>query len=144
MTSKPQPLQCVLDNDAMFSAWNARRKKEEAVVRLVRRELPRPLADRVRVADCHSSELQLVVEAGALAAILRQKTPELTTMLQREGWKFSAIRVRVQVRIAPPVAPKRPSHHIDRSALRPLSGLARDLAPGPLKAALGRFLRRAG
>jgi hypothetical protein len=52
--------------------------------------------------------------------------------------------VRVQVRVDPPRNRKPLANPLDRSSLQPLCALARDLPAGPLKAALERFLRRAG
>ena len=144
MARKPQSLQRIVAADAVLAAWDARRRREAAVAEAIRGHLPRSLADRVRVANAESSELQLQVGAGAVAAILRQQLPALLAALGREGWKFSAISVRVQVRATPPPPKKPPPHQVDRSVLRPLAELAGDLPPGPLKQALGRLLRRAG
>jgi hypothetical protein len=140
----PQTLQRIVAGDAMLAAWDARRRHENRLAAALRSHLPRSLSDRVRVADAGGSALQLEVGTGAVAAILRQQTPTLLAALRREGWQFSAISVRVQVRPTPPTAMKSSSHHIDRTALRPLAALAQALPPGPLKAALARFLRRAG
>ena len=144
MARTPQPLQQILAADAMVAGWNARRRREEALVAIVRRHLPRALAERIRVADARGAVLELAADAGAIAAVVRQRTPDLLVELGREGWEFTGIRVRAQVRIDPAPVRKIVSNPIDRSALRPLAGLARDLPPGPLKEALARFLRRVG
>lgn len=144
MARAPQSLQRIISADVTLAAWQARHRQENELLGVIRRHLPRPLADRVRVADAQTSELQLAVDAGAIAAVLRQRTPELLGQLLREGWKFTAIRIRVQVRELPRTEKKVPLYHIDKSALRPLAGLARELPTGPLKVALTRFLRRAG
>jgi hypothetical protein len=144
MARAPQSLQRIISADVTLAAWQARHQQENKLIGVIRRHLPRPLADRVRVADAQTSELQLSVEAGAIAAVLRQRTPELLGQLLREGWKFNAIRIRVQVRETPRPEKKFPLYHIDKSSLRPLAGLARELPDGPLKVALTRFLRRAG
>jgi hypothetical protein len=144
MARKPLPLQRIVANDATLAAWDARRRRESQLTEALRRHLPRSLADRIRVADATSSELQLEVGAGAIAAVLRQQTPTLLDALRREDWQFSAITVRVQVRINPPPKKKAAPHQVDRSALRPLAGLADTLAPGPLKRSLARLLRRVG
>jgi hypothetical protein len=140
----PQLLCRILDADPTVAAWDARRRREEALTNLVRRHVPRPLALRVRVADAEGCELQLAVEAGAIAAIVRQRTPDLVAALQRDGWQFTGIRVRVQVRIAPDIPHKIDINQPDIESLRPLAGLARNLPEGPLKTALARFLRRVG
>jgi hypothetical protein len=128
----------------MLAAWASRRDREEALAQAIRRHLPRPLAMRIRVADERNGQLDLAADAGAVAAVVRQRSTELLTALNREGWEFTGIRVRVQVR-ADPVTTRKPlANPVDRSSLRPLAALARTLASGPLKTALDRFLRRAG
>ena len=144
MARSPQPLQRVLRSDATLAAWASRRDREEALAQVIRRHLPRPLALRIRVAEEHDGQLDLAADAGAVAAIVRQRSAELLTALKREGWEFTGIRVRVQVRTNPVPARKPLANPVDRSSLRPLATLARTLAPGPLKTALDRFLRRAG
>jgi hypothetical protein len=144
MPRSPQPLQRILRSDATLAGWAARRDREELLAGIVRRHLPRPLALRIRSAEERGLQLELVADAGAVAAIVRQRSAELLTALKREGWEFTGIRVRVQVR-ADPVPIRKPlANPVDRSSLRPLSALARTLPPGPLKTALERFLRRAG
>ena len=144
MAPLPQPLSRILAADATVAAWDARRRREEALTGLIRRHLPRPLADRVRVADAEGSELMLAVEAGAIAAIVRHRTPDLLRALSSDGWQFTGIRVRVQVRTERPLPHKQMKNQPDRDSLRPLAGLARELPAGPLKTALARLLRRIG
>ena len=142
MTRSPQPFNRIVDADATLAAWAARRGNEESLTGIVRRLLPRPLATRIHVADARTGQLEIAADAGAVAAIVRQRNVELLAALKREGFEFTGIRVRVQVRIDPPRKKKPLANPLDRSSLRPLSALARDLPAGPLKAALERFLRR--
>ena len=144
MARTPQPFQRILAADATLAGWDARRRREAALTDVVRRHLPRPLAERIRVADGRGTDLELIADAGAIAAVVRQRTPDILIALRREGLEFTGIRVRVQVRFATAPDVKRLTNPIDRSALKPLACLARGLAPGPLKSALDRFLRRAG
>ena len=144
MVRFPQPLKRLLATDASLAAWDARWRREAALTATVRRHLPRPLAERIRVADASGTELILAAEAGAIAAVARQRAPDLIAALRGEGYEFTGIRVRVQVRIEPPRMEKPIAKQIDRAALRPLAALARSLPAGPLKAALDRFVRRAG
>jgi hypothetical protein len=144
MPRHPQPLQRVLRADATLAAWIARRDREEALAQVIRRHLPRPLAVRIRVAEGRDGQLELAADAGAVAAIVRQRSAELLSALKRERWEFTGIRVRVQVRTDPQPRRKPIANPLDRSALRPLSALARSLPPGALRTALDRFLRRAG
>ena len=140
----PQPLCRILDADPAVAGWDARRRREEALQSLVRRHLPRPLAERIRVADAQGRELQLAAEAGAVAAIVRQRAPDLLAAMRRDGWEFTGIRIRVQVRSARPVEAKVDINQPDKESLRPMAELARNLPVGPLKAALTRFLRKVG
>jgi hypothetical protein len=144
MASSPRPIKQILADDATLKRWDERRRSLDTLTGIVRRSIPRPLAERIRVTAAEDRELTLATDAGASAAIIRQRTPDLLAALQREGWKFSAIRVRVQVRTESEPMKKAPSNQLDRAALRPLIRLARELPDGPLKAALGRFLRRSG
>src|SRR6186997_424812 len=144
MVRAPQPFQRILRSDTTLAGWAARREREETLAGIVRRHLPRPLALRIRVAEERNGQLELAADAGAVAAIVRQRSAELLTALKREGWEFTGIRVRVQVRDTPVPRRKPLVNPLDRSALQPLSALARTLPPGPLKTALERFLRRVG
>jgi hypothetical protein len=144
MTRSPQPFKRILGADATLAAWEARRSREEALTEIVRRLLPRPLAMRIHVADARNGQLDLAADAGAVAGILRQRSAELLVDLQRQGWEFTGIRVRVQVRSDPAPIAKPLANPLDRASLQPLSALARDLPRGPLRTALERFLRRVG
>ncbi len=144
MPRTPQSLQRIFADDPMLGPWNARRLHEETLTGIVRRHLPRPLAERVHVADVQGAELVLAAEAGAIAAVVKQRGPELLAALQRDGCQFSVIRVRVQVRTDPPPLHKITTKQTDRACFQPLARLARELPAGPLKAALTRFVRRAG
>ena len=140
----PQPLSRVLAADANVAGWDARRRREDTLTALVRRHLPRPLADRVRVTDARSAELALGCDGGAVAALVRQRTPELLAALADSGCEFTGIRVRVQVKSAPILPPKLARNQPDRASLRPLAGLARALPESALRTSLERLLRRLG
>ena len=144
MVRSPQPFKRILGTDATLATWAKRREREETLNALVRRHLPRPLALRLRVAEAHNGQLELAADAGAVAAIVRQRSVELLAALKHAGWEFTAIRVRVQVRIDSEPKKKPLANPLDRASLQPLAALARSLPPGPLKVALGRFLRHAG
>jgi hypothetical protein len=144
MARTPQLLGRILDANPALAAWDARRRREAELTEIVRRHLPRPLAERVRVADGQGAVLELAVEVGAIAAIVRQRTPELLGALRRSGFEFSGIHMRVQVRSAAEHRGKSQRIQPDRAAVQPLAGLARRLPAGPLRTALARLLRRLG
>jgi len=138
------PLARIVDADALLASWNDRRRREEALLRAVRRVLPRPVAERVFVTQGQGETLELSTPSGAVAAVVRQRTPDLLAALQREDCKFIRIRLRVQPRNTPPEPAKSIPRQWDSNGARPLEGLAARLPPGPLKVALGRLLRRSG
>jgi hypothetical protein len=144
MARFPQPLQRIFADDPALAAWTARQRREAALTAQVRRHLPRALAERIHVADDHGTELVLVAEAGAVAGIVRQRAPDLLVDLRREGFEFTSLRVRVQVGTPVRTYQKPSAKQVDSRDLRPLAVLAQELPAGPLKSALGRFLRRVG
>lgn len=133
----------VLDSESQFAEWTARRRHEFALTRLVRAQLPRPIADRVQVTDARDGVLELAAAAGAIAATLRQRAPDLRVALAREGFDFVEVHVRVQVSGQPPPPRRTTTRQWDSAAAAPLFKLADRLAGGPLKDALGRWSRRA-
>ena len=138
------PFKQVVTADATLAEWEARRSREQALTIAVRRHLPRPLGPWIHVVDARSAELQLAADSSAVAAMLRQRSPDLLAVLRREGWEFTGIRVRVQVRADPGSQSKPAVNQPDRSSLQSMAALARRLPRGPLRMALERFLRRAG
>jgi hypothetical protein len=144
MTRSPQTLERILAADPVTSAWMARQRRVAALALHVRRHLPRALAARIRVADDQGPELLLAADAGAIAGIARQRAPDLLLELRREGYEFTSIRVRVQVKVDSVTTEKRVMKQIDATSLKSLGIFARSLPQGPLKASLARLLRRAG
>jgi len=144
MARSPQPLQRIFAADPALSAWTARHRHQSALTAQLRHHLPRALAEHVRVTDDRGAELTLAAASGAVAAIARQRAPDLLADLRREGYEFTSIRVRVQVGPTGAESKKHVPKQLDRASLRPLSALADRLQPGPLKASLARFLRRVG
>lgn len=144
MKRAPQPLKRVIAEDATLASWQARRVREEALLAAIRRQLPRQLGDRLRATELESGEIELIAPAGAVAAAVRQRTPELSMALQREGWLCRGLRVRVQVSTSTANPPKAAPKSIDRATLAPLAKLSAELPSGPLKDAVARLLRRTG
>ena len=140
---RPTPLAKVLDRDATLSAWADRHREELRLTAALRDHLPRPVAAQARVSSASSGVLTLSGSSGAIAAAVRQRTPELLAALRREGWDFTEIKVRVQVRglAGPPV--KSAGNQRDASGARALFDLSGGLPDGPLKASIERWSRRA-
>jgi hypothetical protein len=101
------------------------------------------LAERVRVAGAQEPVLELAVGAGAVAAVVRQRAPSMTLALQREGWNFTEIRVRVQVTNIAQDREKIVSRQLDAKAAATLGDFEAGLSDGPLKISLARWTRRA-
>jgi hypothetical protein len=145
MKRAPRPLGTVIASDATLAAWEARRARELALTRALRHHLPRQLGERVAVRETESGTVELVTGAGAIAAAVRQRVPELRTLLERDGIRCGELKVRVHVSTGTaPVAVKPAGQRIDRTAVAPLASLERSLPAGPLKSALAKLLRRAG
>jgi hypothetical protein len=136
------PLARVFAADARIAAWTARLKEEAALTVLIRRELPRPLADRVRVTGIRDGTLELATSSGAVATAARQRAPDLIAALRRKGCDFTEIRIRVQVAGAGAPDQKPLPRQMDARASA-MFDLAARLPEGPLKHALDRWSRRA-
>ena len=139
-----KPLSRILAADARIGAWHERMQRESRLTTAVRRMLPRALADRVRVAEAETPTLKLAVPAGAVAAVVRQRSPDLLAGLRREGHDFTQIEVRVQVGTAPVGRQKLAPNQIYKLNPAPLRTLADELPPGALRDAVRRLVRKAG
>lgn len=133
----------VLQSEPDLAGWAARHRREAELTLLVRKHLPRPIAERVRVTGAREGALELAAGSGAIAAALRQRAPDLRLSLARDGCDFTEIRVRVQVGSNANVRDKTIKHQWDSREAAPLFALADRLADGPLKAAITRWSRRA-
>ncbi len=133
----------VLQSEPELAGWAVRRRREAELTLLVRKHLPRPIAERVRVTGTREGVLELAAGSGAIAAALRQRAPDLRLSLARDGCDFTEIRVRVQVGPNPDARDKTTKHQWDSREAAPLFALADRLAEGPLKTAIVRWSRRA-
>jgi hypothetical protein len=125
-----------------MGAWHERMERELRLTTAVRRLLPRALADRVRVAEAEPPTLKLAVPAGAVAAVVRQRSPDLLAGLRREGWDFTQFEVRVQVGTGVLSHMKIDKNQTHRVNPAPLRQLAAGLPPGPLRDAVQRLARK--
>ena len=140
---RPASLAQVIERDATLARYAQRQQLEARLTAAVRAHLPRPVAPLVRVSGSESRCVELAASGGAVAATLRQRAPDLLAALRREGWDFTEIRVRVQVRglAVPPV--KTSGNQRDASGAATLFALGGALSEGPLKRSLARWSRRA-
>jgi hypothetical protein len=137
-----QPLAHVLAADATLAAWQARALAEAELTSAVRRHLPRALAAHVHVAEAAPATLTLATSTGTVAAVVRQRLPDILEGLKQEGCNFTEIRVRVQVRVDAPPLEKSLKIQRNKTDPAPLRRLADRLPDGPLKAAVERLARR--
>lgn len=133
----------VLQSEPELAGWAARHRREAELTLLVRKHLPRPIAERVRVTGNREGVLELAAGNGAIAAALRQRAPDLRLSLARDRCDFTEIRVRVQVGPNADARDKSTKHQWDSREAEPLFALADRLADGPLKSAIARWSRRA-
>lgn len=138
-----QPLARVLETDVQIAHWTARHHEEAALTRLVRKHLPRPIGERIRVCDTRNGVLELAANAGAIAAAVRQRASDLRAALAREGLAFAEVRVRVRVAGSATATANLPKRTLDSRAAAPLFDLAERLPAGPLQQALRQWSRRA-
>lgn len=138
-----RPLGEVLGTDAALGQWALRQRRAAELTRLVRRHLPRAIGERLAVAGVEDGTLVVVVAAGAIAAALRARGPDLVAALKRAGCDVTSLRVRVRVDAAPPAQPASTPRTLDAVAAAPLFDLAARLPDGPLKSSLARWSRRA-
>ena len=138
-----RPLASVIESDAQLAGWSTRHRAEAELTRVLRRHLPRPIAERVRVSEARHGVLELAATAGAIAASLRQRAPQIRADMAREGFDFHEVRVRVQVAGTGSMQQKAPHRQWDSADAAPLFTLADRLPDGPLRAALARWSRRA-
>ena len=139
---RPKPLTAVLASDATLAAWSERQRLEARLTAAVRDHLPRPVGAQVRAIAADARCLELATGAGAIAATVRQRGPDLLAALRREGWDFTEIRVRVQVRANPGQPVKSTANQRDASAAGALFELAGRLRDGPLRRSLTRWSRK--
>lgn len=139
-----RPITRVLADDPLAGAWERRRRDEARATKAVRNALPPLLAAHVAARLPSPFRLELTAPTGAVAAALRMRVPALRSMLEREGWDFRDIRVRVQPSVPARVRANVLVRQWDRAQEPALRQLEATLAPGPLKAAISGWLRRSG
>lgn len=141
--ARHQALSSVFQNDPTIAEWATRRRHEQRVTLLVRKCLPRSIGERVRVRDARGDALEILATAGAIAAAVRHRLPEVRAALAREGLAFHEIRVRVVVATFPSMPETQRPRPWDARAAAALFELGDRLPPGPLKDALRQWSRRA-
>ena len=103
--------------------------------------IPLSLRRGCRVAYLNQDTLTIEANNGAIAAKLRQMTPELVMQLRERGAEVTAIQVQVQVSAPtlPHLEPARILSSYEKSCITTFSD---KLADSPLKEALNRLAHR--
>src|SRR5437773_7104216 len=69
------PIADIFERDSQIAAWTARLKQEQALTAVIRRQVPRPFAERVRVAGLRGTGPDLAVSAGAVCTTSGRLSP---------------------------------------------------------------------
>ena len=102
---------------------------------------PASLLRSSQVLSMEQGILTLAANNGAVAAKLRQMTPELLRQLQLQVSEVTGIQVRVQVTVPPNTHPASPAI-LSAAGKQQLNNLASTLADSPLKRALQRLAQK--
>lgn len=109
--------------------------------RLYESFIPPALTRNSQVLQLHQQTIILAAHNGAIAAKLKQLTPELISLFRARGCEVTGIQIRVQVTVLPPAPPTR-TRRLGGSARDALERLDHDLPASPLKSAVARLLKR--
>lgn len=102
---------------------------------------PATLIQASRVMQLHGQTLIISADNGAVAAKLRQISPEMMSAFEARGIQVTGIQIRVQVRsrIAPVIPPRRT---VGNKGKKELENLVLNLQESPLRNALRRLAKR--
>src|SRR5208282_2690078 len=138
-THRMRPLRQILSAESTLAGFLDRRQREVAVLQCIRDSLPPALAAQLGVADARPPELALVAATGAAAGLVRQRGPALVNLLQRAGWEFTGIQIRVQARPGWGESHKVVAKQLDTTSVTALRAAADALADPELARALRRL-----
>lgn len=134
-----RPVFQILASATTLTGWIDRRRVEQRLEARVRDLLPKAFGTHVAVGDGRPPMLVLVAASGAAATMLRHRAPELLEGLRSDGFQFTGIKVRVQVRSAPGRSDKVMQDHRDKPNASALIAVAATIDDPALKAALRRL-----
>lgn len=112
-----------------------------ALQRSYQQAAPSTLTHSSRVIGFEQHILTLGADNSAIAAKLRQLTPQILGLLQENGAEVTGILVKVQVS-QPPVALDQTDHSLGEIGRQQIINLADTIPDSPLKYALQRLLKR--
>lgn len=97
------------------------------------------LAAATRVSDISGGCLTLIAQSPAVAAKLRQMTPDLVKSLRQRGCAIEELKIRVEINTSGPSPQPRVLGPHAREAIQ---SLEKDMGDSPLKQALSRLTGR--
>jgi hypothetical protein len=83
----------VFEADSQIGFWLQRAQEEARLKKLLKRQLPSPVMFKTRVSP---SSLKLLAPSGAVAAVLKQRLPDMKRSLLEAGYEFDSVAVQVQ------------------------------------------------
>lgn len=134
-----RPVFQILASATTLTGWIDRQRVEQRLEARVRDLLPKALGTHVAVGDGRPPMLVLVAASGAAATMLLHRAPELLEGLRSDGFQFTGIKVRVQVRSAPGRSNKVMQDHRDKPNASALLAVAAGISDPALRAALRRL-----
>jgi len=97
MTGKP--IGTLLKNSKELQPFYSAVARHTEILRVIRRTIPRSLADVTSVSHTTGGTLTLLVNNGASAAKVKQLSPSLVEALSQQGHEINRLNVRVQARV---------------------------------------------
>jgi hypothetical protein len=134
----PQRLNSFFTRNQELRQISGKVRQLRAIQLLYEQVAPPSLLRSSHVAQMEHNLLTLAANNSAVAAKLRQMTPELVRQLQLHGCEVTGIQVRVQV-TSPSVTRTAAPSSLSAQGQQQLSELAKTLGDSPLKSALQRL-----
>ncbi len=137
MTSK---LKTILDTQQNLKQLSGKLHRLRIIQTAYEQVVPASLKYASHVMNIEQGLLTIAATNGAVAAKLRQLTPDLLERLQLQSREVTGIQVKVQVTLPRP-APLQSPATLGPKGKQQLDNLAETLLDSPLKSALQRFSR---
>jgi hypothetical protein len=135
----PQRLNSFITSNQELSQLSGKVRQLRALQLLYEKITPPSLLRASHVIQIEQNVLTLGANNSAIAAKLRQMTPELMQLLKLHSCEVTGIQVRVQVTM-PPAIPVRHTALVSAHGKKELCELAESLPDSPLKSALQRLV----
>jgi len=134
----PQRLNSFLSSNQELRQLSGKVRQLRALQVQYEQVTPPSLLRASRVMQIEQNVLIVAANNNAVAAKLRQMTPDLVRQLQLNGSEVTGIQVRVQV-TSPPIPRASIPSSVSNSGKQQLNDLAETLGDSPLKSAIQRL-----